>query len=169
VRDQLAGARPVPTHAGADAVAVAGGTAHAHLHPAVAVGVGGVAPQAQVALELGLDDVQSPVVVKIGHVRTRLARFPAVGSVTRGLPETGGGGRGEGHVPVVAVDPHRIADAGGHQVLPAVVVEIGGDDVAVVADGDAGQSGGRRHVREAARAVVAVEQPSIAGAELPAV
>src|SRR3546814_14206997 len=71
----------------------------------VALGVDRVSPKADVARELGLDDVQPAVVVEVGDVRARLGRLPPVRTAPGCGTETGGSGRGEGHVAVVAIQP----------------------------------------------------------------
>src|SRR3546814_13005391 len=77
----------------------------------VALGVDRVSPKADVARELGLDDVQPAVVVEVGDVRARLGRLPPVRTAPGCGTETGGSGRGEGHVAVVAIQTDRVRDS----------------------------------------------------------
>src|SRR3546814_11708644 len=110
VRHQLARTRTIPAHAGTDAVTVAAAATYAHLHPAVALGVDSVSPKADVARELGLDDVQQAVVVEGGDVCARLGRLPPVRHAPGCGTEKGGSGSGEGHVSVAAIRPDRASN-----------------------------------------------------------
>src|SRR3546814_10872135 len=166
VRHQLARTRTIPAHAGTDAVTVAAAATYAHLHPAVALGIDRVSPKADVARELGLDDVQPAVVVEVGDVRARLGRLPPVRTFPGCGTETGGSGRGEGHVAVVAIQPDRVRDSGHQQILLPIVVEVGGDDVAVVTRRHVCQPRADGPVGESTRTIAPIKQPLRAVAEL---
>src|SRR3546814_10149989 len=68
-----------------------------------------------------------------------------------------------------AIQPDRVRDSGHQQILLPIVVEVGGDDVAVVTRRHVCQPRADGHVGESTRTIVPVKQPLRAVAELRAI
>src|SRR3546814_11435916 len=118
-------------------------------------------PKADVARELGLDDVQPAVVVEVGEVRARLGRLPPVRTFPGCGTETGVSGRGEGHDAVGALQPDRVRDSVQQLSLVPTVVEVGGDAVAVVTRRHVCLRPADGHVGEAPDTIVPVNKTPI--------